>query len=95
MLKYYYSMVEEYNGYECDGHWVAVIVAAESVEQAEGLLKLSELDRYTEPAELVLPPLAKKRKPHVVSFWLPSNNARSGLAPTGGLNHKMVNGPRR
>ena len=69
-LHYWFSMIEEYDGYECEGHFIPHLVIAETLEEALDLLKPYLVEggtKYTKPAKL--PNLLNFRKPRELNLW--------------------------
>lgn len=68
-MKWWAVLTEEYNGYECEGHLIPHIVAANSKQEA---IDQFEWDEYWQQkpnaTELVLPDLRRKKKPFVFKW---------------------------
>lgn len=69
-LKWFVVLVMEYSGYDCSGHEVPHIVAAENEEQALTLVSYEEwYNGKPIVKEFVLPDLKLKKKPFELEFW--------------------------
>jgi hypothetical protein len=70
-MKWYLVSIEEFSGWECSGHTVDYLVAANSADEAKAQLKTGEswFDEDMRVAELELPNLTRKKKPFVLNIW--------------------------
>lgn len=64
-MRWFTVLQQEYSGYDCDGHDVDYIVAANSPEEAASLFPRGIFDDPVKVYELTLPDLARKKKPFI------------------------------
>lgn len=68
-MTFFIVTIEEYRGYDCDGHHVPYIVAAHDKEEALSLFQEEIRDDLLVSCEpLALPDLSRKRKPFIVNL---------------------------
>lgn len=65
-MRYYVVTTTEYSGYDCGGHRVKYIVAANSTEEANNMLPVEPWNDSNEVKELILPSLDRKRKAFIL-----------------------------
>jgi hypothetical protein len=68
-MKWYIATKLEYSGYDCTGHDMPYLVAANSKEEVlELFARLYKDDEIVEVKEFVLPDMSKKRKAFILDF---------------------------
>jgi len=68
-MTFFIVTIEEYGGYECNGHHVPYIVAAHDKEEALALFQDEIRDEEVVSCEpLALPDLSRKRKPFIMNL---------------------------
>lgn len=66
-LHWYIVEEEQFSGYECDGHYIPHIVAAETVEQATRLFDRKEVwNTPLRAYSLYLPDISRCKKPFIL-----------------------------
>ena len=62
-MQWYLVRREEFSGYDCNGHWVNHIVAANSSEEAVAMYKTEYEGDIIKVIEFELPDISRKKKP--------------------------------
>lgn len=64
-MKFYIIKTEEFSGWDCNGHEGIYIVAANSEQEAMGLLSNNDIQSIN---EFKLPDISRKKKPFVLKI---------------------------